>query len=331
MNIYDIAKLAGVSIATVSRVVNDSPKVSEKTKERVRKVMEENDYTPNVFARGLGLGSMNTLGIVCPDVADAYMAKAVSYLEKNLQGYGYDCILYCSGYDEEDKQQAVERILKKQIDALILIGSDYVPESDEFSNCIHNAAKQLPVFLINGYMEGDNIYCVLVDDFQAVYDVMEELIFCGKKEILFLTNATSYSAKQKLGGYESALLDHQMEIDPSRILFSENSIYQTRDLLLRQRGLSFDAVIAVEDGLAIGAIKYAHARGLRIPGEINVIGCNNSELSISCEPELTSIDTRVEILCKTAIDSIMSLLGGEKVMQKQMVKCHLVKRNTTNF
>lgn len=182
MNIYDIAKLAGVSIATVSRVVNDSPKVSEKTKERVRKVMEENDYTPNIFARGLGLGSMNTLGIVCPDVADAYMAKAVSYLEKNLQGYGYDCILYCSGYDEEDKQQAVERILKKQIDALILIGSDYVPESDEFSNCIYNAAKQLPVFLINGYMEGDNIYCVLVDDFQAVYDVMEELIFCGKRK-----------------------------------------------------------------------------------------------------------------------------------------------------
>lgn len=85
MNIYDIAKIAGVSIATVSRVVNDSPKVSEKAKEKVRKVMEENNYTPNVFARGLGLGSMKTLGIICPDVADIYMAKAVSYLEKNLQ------------------------------------------------------------------------------------------------------------------------------------------------------------------------------------------------------------------------------------------------------
>lgn len=83
MNIYDIAKLAGVSIATVSRVVNDSPKVSEKTKAKVRAVMEEQNYTPNVFARGLGLNSMKTVGIVCPDVSDNYMANCVSYLEKD--------------------------------------------------------------------------------------------------------------------------------------------------------------------------------------------------------------------------------------------------------
>ena len=80
MNIYDIAELAGVSIATVSRVVNDSPKVSEKTKEKVRRIMEEHHYTPNVFARGLGLNSMKTVGIVCPDVSDAYMASAVAHL-----------------------------------------------------------------------------------------------------------------------------------------------------------------------------------------------------------------------------------------------------------
>ena len=104
MNIYDIAKLAGVSIATVSRVVNDSPKVSEKTKAKVRAVMEENNYTPNVFARGLGLNSMKTVGIVCPDVSDTYMAGCVAYLEKRLRSYGYDCILYCSGYEHEDKE-----------------------------------------------------------------------------------------------------------------------------------------------------------------------------------------------------------------------------------
>ena len=101
MNIYDIAELSGVSIATVSRVVNDSPKVSEKTKMKVRAVMEANNYTPNVFARGLGLNSMKTVGIVCPDVSDDYMAGSVAYLEKRLRSYGYDCILYCSGYEYE--------------------------------------------------------------------------------------------------------------------------------------------------------------------------------------------------------------------------------------
>lgn len=331
MNIYDIAKLAGVSIATVSRVVNDSPKVSEKAKEKVRRVMEENNYTPNVFARGLGLGTMKTLGIICPDVADTYMAKAVSYLEKNLQGYGYDCILYCSGYDAEDKQQAVERILKKQIDALILVGSDYADGALDYYNCIHSVSEQIPVFLINGYVENDNIYCVLADDFQAVYDVTDELLFAGKSRILFLADSFSYSAKQKLDGYRAAFREHQVDVDEKQILYTENTIYSTRDMLLRQRNLHFDGVIAANDSLAVGAVKYAHARGLRIPEEINVIGYNNSELSISCEPELTSIDTRVEVLCKTTIDSVMALLNGKEVRQKQMVKCHLIKRNTTDF
>lgn len=331
MNIYDIAKLSGVSIATVSRVVNDSPKVSDKTKDKVRKVMEENDYTPNVFARGLGLGSMQTLGIVCPDVADPYMARAVSYLEKNLQGYGYDCILYCSGYDEEDKQQAVERILKKQIDALVLVGSDYAYDEPNHCSYIHSVAEKLPVFLINGFIEGDNIYSILTDDFQSMYDATEELLFCGKKEILFLTNSLSYSAMHKLGGYEAALKAHGITPAQNLILHSENSIYATRDLLLRQRNLHFDSVIATEDRLAIGALKYALTRGLRVPGEINIIGYNNSELSISCEPELTSIDNRVEVLCKTAIDSIMALLSGNEIRQKQLIKCHLIKRYTTDF
>lgn len=331
MNIYDIAKLAGVSIATVSRVVNDSPKVSEKAREKVRKVMEENNYTPNVFARGLGLGSMKTLGIICPDVADTYMARAVSYLEKNLQGYGYDCILYCSGYDTEDKQQAIERILKKQIDALILVGSDYADSALDYYNCIHNVSEQIPVFLINGYVEDDNIYCVLSDDFQAVYDVTDELLFAGKERILFLTDSYSYSAELKLEGYKAALSEHGIEPDERLILHTENTVYATRDLLLRQRNLRFDGVIAVNDTLAVGMLKYAHARGIKVPEEVNVIGYNNSEFSISCEPELTTIDTRVEVLCKTTINSVMALLGGRDIRKKQMLKCHLVKRGTANF
>ena len=90
INIYDIAKLSGVSIATVSRVVNGSPKVSPKTKEKVLAVIRENEYTPNVFARGLGLDSMKTVGIICPNIADQYMARAVAYLEDNLHKYGYE-------------------------------------------------------------------------------------------------------------------------------------------------------------------------------------------------------------------------------------------------
>lgn len=331
MNIYDIAKLAGVSIATVSRVVNDSPKVNDKTKEKVLRVMEENHYTPNVFARGLGLNSMKSVGLVCPDVSDNYMAKAVAYLEKNLRGYGYDCILYCSGYDEEDKRQAVELILKKRIDALVLIGSNYADNRDENTSYIKEVAQQIPVFMINGFVEGENIYCTLADDYQAVYDATEELIFSGKRRILFLSNSESFSAMQKRKGYEDAHRNHGLPILEELKLYTENSIHGARNQLLLCRDLVFDSVIATEDGLAIGALKYAKARGISVPGELSVVGYNNSELSISCEPELTTVDARGEILCRSAIDSMMALLSGEKIRQKTIIKCHLIKRHTTDF
>ena len=206
MNIYDIAALAGVSIATVSRVVNDSPKVSEKTKEKVRAVMEEQNYTPNVFARGLGLNSMHTVGIVCPDVSDAYMANAVAHLEKYLKKYGYDCILACSGYEYEDKVNTVQQILQKRIDALILVGSNYAGDGGDCdTSYLNQAAGEVPVFLMNGYLSCPGVYCVLSDGYQIVYDIVSELIAAGRKRILFLYDSNSYSASEKRRGYEEAL------------------------------------------------------------------------------------------------------------------------------
>ena len=169
MNIYDIAKLANVSIATVSRVVNNSPKVSPKTKEKVLAVMKENQYTPNAFARGLGLGSMKTVGIICPNIDDIYMAKAVSYLEQNLHAHGYDCILGCSGFKQEEKEDYVRLLLSKKIDTLILVGSTYagMVKMNLTQIIFGRQRNRFPYFMINAKVSGDNIYCTYADDFSG--------------------------------------------------------------------------------------------------------------------------------------------------------------------
>lgn len=333
MNIYDIAELAGVSIATVSRVVNDSPMVSEKTKAKVRKVMQENDYTPNVFARGLGLNSMKTIGLICPDVSDAYMTKAVAFLESDLRAYGYDCMLYCSGNDYEDRQIAVNTILQKRIDALVLIGSIYSQTDDnsETVDYIKQAAQKVPVFLINAYIEDENIYCALCDDFEASYTAVNNLIKSGKKKILYLSDSNSFSANKKRLGYEKALKDNNIPVKEELIIFTPNKIIETRDLLLSKPKLDFDAVFATDDGLAVGAIKYAKAKNLKIPKDISIIGYNNFEISVSCEPELSTVDSRVERLCKIIIDSMMLLLKKKQISNKVYVKGHLIRRATTDI
>ena len=333
MNIYDIAELAGVSIATVSRVVNDSPMVTEKTKAKVRKVMEENGYTPNVFARGLGLNSMKTIGLICPDVSDAYMAKAVAFLESDLRGYGYDCMLYCSGNAYEDRQIAVNTILQKRIDALVMIGSIYSEnvESSETVDYLRDAAKKVPVFLINGWIDDKNIYCALCNDMEVSYSAVKQFIGSGRKKILYLSDSHSFSATQKRMGYEKALADAGIVLNPERIIITPNKIIETRDLLLSRTDLDFDAVFATDDGLAIGALKYAKAKKLAVPQELSIIGYNNLEISISCDPELSTIDSRVERLCRIIIDSMMLLLKKEQISHKVYVKGHLIRRLTTDF
>ena len=334
MNIYDIAKLAGVSIATVSRVVNGSPRVSEKTRQKVLSVMEENNYTPNVFARGLGLDSMQIIGIICPDVADAYMARAVSFLERRLKEYGYDCILYCSGHEQQKKEEAVDLIMKKRIDALILVGSTYTGYGDDDSSSveyIRRAAEKVPVFLINGKISGENIYSAYNRDEEAVYDAVSRLIRSGRKRILFLTDSRSYSVSQKMEGYERALRENGLPVLGELKLLTENRIHQVRDILLARHTLEYDSVLATDDALAVGAVKCANAKGLKIPEELSVIGYNNSEYSVCCEPELTTIDNTSEKLCNITIDNIMKLLKGADVPAEVPVECMLVKRCTTDF
>lgn len=334
MNIYDIAEIAGVSIATVSRVVNGNPNVSEKTKQKVLAVIEKSNYTPNVFARGLGLDSMKTIGILCPDISDAYMAEAVSILEKGLNSHGYDCILGCSGDEKEAKEYHTELLLSKRIDALIMVGSTYAEKGGDCPEAeyIRRAGEKVPVFLLNGYVTGENIYCFYGDDRQGAYDVISALIRRGKKRILFLSDAHTFSARQKLEGYEAALSDAGYPILGDLKFYTNNQVMYVKEMLLMHKTLEFDSVFACNDTLAIGVLKYAKAKGLKIPEELSVTGYNNSRITIYCEPELTSVDNKVEQLCNQAVDGLIRVLkGDEDVRQDNKIVCEIVKRCTTDF
>lgn len=334
-NIYDIAKLAGVSIATVSRVVNGSDKVSDRTRKRVLQVIEDEGYTPNVFAQGLGLNTMHTVGILVPDISDLYMSTSVSFLEKELHEKGYEVILSCSGFDLERKRNYAEMLLNKRIDALILVGSTYAGDGRSLTQTdyIRDAARSVPVFVINGLVEGDNVYCTVCDDSKATYDITKALIARGRKRILFLSDSHSYSAQQKLAGYEKALTDCALPVlGDLRLSLPNHDIYYVRDLLLQYRNLSFDAAVAVEDTIAVGVMKYAAIRGLSIPEDLEISGYNNSVVAISCTPELTSVDSRVEELCHQTVTRLLSVLSGDKDIERTVSLSPIVmKRNTTDF
>ncbi len=332
MNIYDISKKAGVSIATVSRVLNNSPNVSEKTRNKVLSVMEQNSYTPNVYARGLGLGSMNTIGILCADSSDIFLANAVYFLERELRQHEYSSILCCTGYELATKQNCMKLLLSKKVDAIILVGSNFIEKKADHNNYIIEAAKEVPVMIINGYLKGTNLYGILCDEHQAVYDVTSKLINNGSDNPIHLYRSLSYGGRQKKEGFLQAIKEkgldprnrvHECSGDMDAVIQLLNSLYDS--------GEGFNAIVTSDDELAIGAVKFAKAKNLRIPGDISIVGHNNSKVARYCEPELTSIDNKLETICIHTITTLMQIFNNKNVADKTMFSAELIRRQTTLF
>lgn len=334
MNIYDVSKKAGVSIATVSRVLNGNPNVTEKTRQKVRNAMEELDYTPNIFARGLGLNTMKTIGIMCSDSSDTYLANAVYYLEQELRKNDYDAILCCTGKDAETKKKYLDLLISKRVDGIILAGSQFVEnESGGDNRYIIEAAREIPIILVNGFLEAENVYSVLCDDKMAVYDATKALINNGHRNIVYLYTSTTYSGMNKLSGYSLALEEAGITPKAAYIHLCAKNIMRARDYLewLYKKEAPFDAVVTSDDSLAVGAVKFAHRQKLEIPKDIEIIGYNNSVLSNCTEPELTSIDSKVEQLSVKAVKLLMQVLCGEHVSNRNTIAADIIKRNTTKF
>lgn len=330
MNIYDVSEKAGVSIATVSRVINNSENVSEKNRKKVLSVMEELGYTPNVFARGLNLNTMKTIGIMCSDSSDPYLANAVYYLEQELRHSGYDSFLCCTGYELATKQNYFRLLLSKRVDAMILVGSSFLELKESDNGYIMEGAEQIPIMLMNGYLDRPGIYSIFSDDFKAMYDGTKRLVAQGRKRILFLYKRESYSGNQKLAGYKKALLESGLPVEESLILKCPKELPAIRAFLedLYKKGLSFDAILASEDIMALGAVKHANAHGISIPDELAVIGFNNSILAECCDPEITSIDNKVEVLSRTTVKLLMDVLSGEEAPRQTVIETELIERKT---
>ena len=334
MTIYDISEKAGVSIATVSRVLNGSSNVSDKTKKKVLDVINQYEYTPNAFARGLGLNTMKTIGVMCADSSDLYLAKAIYFIEQKLRANGYDSILCCTGYELETKEKCLNLLISKKVDGIILVGSYFIYESESDNRYIMDAALQVPVMLLNASFDAPNVYSIVSDDYNSMYEATKQMIASGIQDILYFYNSTSYSGKRKLAGYRAAMEEAGLLRSGNLMQLytgSHEDIQGMSEHLMKVqgKGILFRGVIASDDNLALGAIKYARTAGLRIPQELAIIGYNNSLLAACCNPELTSIDNKLETLCQHLITTLMGLLNGSEMPKKTVFSGEIIHRGTT--
>ncbi len=323
MNIYDVAKKSGVSIATVSRVINGSDKVSQKTKQKVMDVINAANYVPNAFARGFSLNTMRMVGVLCSDISVPFYARAVGNIEKALRDQGYKVVLRCTGYGVENKKRNIAEMAEQGVDAIVLIGSVFCEEDD--NSHIEEAAKQVPIIMINASLDYQNVFCVYCDERNLVRDCINALFKKGYKKPLYLHTYNNYSDRYKEAGYLDGLKDNGIEPNDNLILNCDNESPETISetlMLFEEKNIEFDSVVATSDFVAIAAQRYLKAR-------LPVIGFNNSALAVCSSPTLTSLDNMLDSMCSVSISILLKLLEGNfNVPQKTCITGKIIYRES---
>lgn len=327
MTIYDIAKAAGVSIATVSRVLNDSPKVTKATRDRVLAVMERGNYVPSAIAQNLSSrNSLKNIGVICYNFEDVYYARAVSLLERPLREKGYNIILVATGATTDQQAKSVNLLISKHVDAIILIGSVFV--SGENDDHLASAAKSVPVLIVNGKISANNAYSFYCDDCDAVLSACRELNALGKT-VAYFYDTEAYSARMKLKGFR--LYCHSLGVDPDGLAIKcESSVSGARDAFgaFIAAHPEVNAIVASNDLLAAGVLSGARKAGLSVPEDLRVVGYNDSIICECSCPTLTSIDNKIEVICNKVVDTLTEIFDGKETTNEFVVTSSIVVRES---
>lgn len=323
----DIAQMAGVSIATVSRVLNEPEKVKPETRDRVQRVLDQTGFVANGLARGLVTNSTQTIGVLTIDVRDLYFAGVTYAIEQHFSRLGYNVILGNTGGELGGKKKYLQVMLEKQVDGLILVGSVFKESSG--NKHILEAAQKVPVVMINSQLEGENLYSIICDDTRGVLTAVDMLVRKGRSHLWYFEDVKSFSGLAKRDGFKKGMIEHGL--NPEAIIKISRDLSGGRDGVRRilETGVKCDGIITAEDIVAVGAAKELTAAGIHIPEQIAVLGYNNSILAETVTPALSSVDNLQEEMAGEAVQLLYDRLHGETVPVKTVLTPSLVLREST--
>ena len=328
MTIYDIAKEAGVSASTVSRVVNNKPGVHPSTKEKIEKLLKKYHYSPNEMARGLIKQSNHMIGILVADIRNVHYTDGAYTVEKEFAKLGYCCIIFNTGSGSAEKTEYIQVLSKRRVEGVVMIGSTF--QTKEVEEAVSQFMSELPIVIVNGYLELPNVYGVLADECAGVSTLVDLLFSKGHTRLAFVNNCYTPSNLLKIKGFEEGL-ERQGVKEKAVVYDAETTLegaYEVTKKLLREHP-EIDGIIYSVDLLASGGGRALLDMGYHVPDQIAYTGIDNSIYAEFSTPKITSLDNKLLELSMMAARFLVDLLGGGKATKKVMVFSAIVERETT--
>ena len=327
IRIEDVAARAGVSIATVSRVLNGT-RVRAGAHERVQQAIESLGYFPHGAARALASRRFNTLGAIVPTVDNAIFARSIKGLQDHLFEAGFTLLLASSDYSEQRELREVHALLAHGIDGLVLVGRDHHP-----SVLARLAQTHVPYVFIWSSDTRDGHPGIGFDNEAAAVDITRHLLGLGHRRIALIAGITGGNdrARARAAGVARALAECHLTLDPQWRIEAPYTIAAGRsaaNALLRLHPRP-TALVCGNDVLAMGALFEAQAMGLRVPHDVSITGFDNIELVQHLAPSLTTIDIPATQMGRSAAQYLMATLAGEEITVETELPTRLIIRETT--
>ena len=328
MTIYDIAKEAGTSISTVSRVLNNKTNVKPEVRKRVEEVLKKYNYKPSAIARGMVSKTMKSIAVITVDVRVSHYARMVYVIEQEFSKKGYNVTVCNIGNSAEECARYIKILTEKQVDGIVLIGSVFSKIIDTKENIA--LLNNTPVIIANGSLPYDNFKSVMVDDRGAIREITDYLFDRGYRDIYYVQDMDTPSANIKADGFRESLKLNNIDRIENRIIETEFGLAGGTDAAdkIIALGREFDAVVFGEDITAIGAMKQFKRRGFKVPKDVAITGCNNCNETRICEPELTTIDNKPELQGQLCASMLSDILDGKSVENGLVIRAEIIERNS---
>ncbi|QBP40634.1 catabolite control protein A [Paenisporosarcina antarctica] len=328
ITIYDVAREANVSMATVSRVVNGNPNVKPATRKKVLDVIKRLEYRPNEVARGLASKKTTTVGVIIPDMSNIFYAELARGIEDIATMYRYNIILSNSDQREDKELQLLETMFGKQVDGIVFM-------SEHVSIDLLNMMERSPVPIVlagtidaTGHMPSVNI-----DYHQAAFEAVNRLLQNNHKRIAYVSGSLSSTINRafKFTGYEKALAQAGIELDNDLVVESEATYDAGYTAFNKLKSINDapTAYFAGNDELAIGLIHGVQDAGLNVPNDVEVISFENSKLARMVRPELTSVVLPLYDIGAVSMRLLTKYMNKEKIEEKTVILPHRIcERNS---
>lgn len=317
ITIKDVAKKAGVSISTVSRVINDSKPVTDEVKQKVLDVIKETGYIPNPLARSLVTKKSQLIGVIVPEVSDSFVNEILNGIEEIAKMYDYDILLANTYSNKEQELKSINLLRAKQVEGIVMIS--WKVEEDHI-NYIQNCG--IPAAYISKTARNYDIHTVSTSNVEATHDMTKYLIDKGHEKIAFIMTSEDDTVleMERLSGYEKALKESNLDLDKNLIRYG-GTTYETgyksmKELL--EDGIVPHAAFVTGDEAAIGAINAICDAGYRVPEDISVAGFNDVKIAKMYRPKLTTVYQPLYDMGAVAIRMVIKLINNDPLEEKKV-------------